>query len=98
MLEVLDDNRLKIANPESIHFEKFDEKFQIIPSLDQKEVFSKGWEVLSQGKCMGIFPEGGSHDRTDLLPLKAGACILQIGTNQTYKVDCKIITCGMNYY
>jgi hypothetical protein len=27
VLEVLDDNRLKIANPEQIHFEKFEEKF-----------------------------------------------------------------------
>jgi glycerol-3-phosphate O-acyltransferase/dihydroxyacetone phosphate acyltransferase len=26
--------------------------------------------VLHHGGSIGIFPEGGSHDRTDLLPLK----------------------------
>lgn len=27
---------------------------------------------------MGIFPEGGSHDRTDLLPLKAGVAVIAL--------------------
>jgi len=31
--------------------------------------------VLNEGKCFAIFPEGGSHDRTDLLPLKAGPVV-----------------------
>lgn len=34
VLEVLDDSRLKIANPEEINFEKFDEDFIIMPKLD----------------------------------------------------------------
>ena len=37
------------------------------------------WQSLSQNECIGIFPEGGSHDRTDLLPLKAGVCIMALG-------------------
>ncbi len=31
---------------------------------------------LAKGKCLGIFPEGGSHDRTDLLPLKVPFFVL----------------------
>lgn len=97
MLKVLDDERLEIANQEEIQFDKFNEKYEVVPKLDQREVFDKGWSILGEGKCMGIFPEGGSHDRTDLLPLKAGACILCLGANIHHNVDCKIVTCGLNY-
>lgn len=33
-------------------------------------MFSNVEKTLAQGHNLGIFPEGGSHDRTDLLPLK----------------------------
>lgn len=33
-------------------------------------MFSAVHAALANGGCIGIFPEGGSHDRTDLLPLK----------------------------
>jgi len=36
------------------------------------QVFGAVWSRLAAGDCVGIFPEGGSHDRTELLPLKAG--------------------------
>jgi glycerol-3-phosphate O-acyltransferase/dihydroxyacetone phosphate acyltransferase len=44
--------------------------FQIAPKLDQTEVYDAVHAVLHHGGSIGIFPEGGSHDRTDLLPLK----------------------------
>lgn len=44
--------------------------FQIAPKLDQSEVYDAVHAVLHHGGSIGIFPEGGSHDRTDLLPLK----------------------------
>lgn len=28
-----------------------------------------------KNEVIGIFPEGGSHDRTEMLPVKPGACI-----------------------
>ena len=34
--------------------------------------------LLDDG-CIGIFPEGGSHDRPDLLPLKAGVAVMALG-------------------
>ncbi|KAI6036613.1 hypothetical protein BKA83DRAFT_670255 [Pisolithus microcarpus] len=37
------------------------------------------YQRLKEGGCIGIFPEGGSHDRTDLLPLKAGFKIVPVG-------------------
>ena len=45
-------------------------KYKTAPKVDQTEVYEAVFERLSQGGCVGIFPEGGSHDRTELLPLK----------------------------
>lgn len=47
---------------------------------------------------IGIFPEGGSHDRTELLPLKAGVCIMALGAMANYNLNVKIVTLGLNYY
>lgn len=44
--------------------------FQVAPKLDQTGVYDAVHSVLHQGGSVGIFPEGGSHDRPDLLPLK----------------------------
>lgn len=67
--------------------------------VDQKEVYQKVFDHLSHGNCIGIFPEGGSHDRTDLLPLKAGVAIMALGAMQ-YDPKCNvtIVPCGMNYF
>ena len=48
---------------------------------------------------MAIFPEGGSHDRTDLLPLKAGVTIMALGAmaqNKNLKVS--IVGVGLKYF
>lgn len=73
--------------------------FQVAPKLDQTEVYDAVHAVLHHGGSIGIFPEGGSHDRTDLLPLKAGVAIMALGTVQS-KPDCnlQIIPVGMNYF
>ncbi|KAH4610612.1 hypothetical protein HBI82_082900 [Parastagonospora nodorum] len=73
--------------------------FKVAPKLDQTEVYDAVHAVLHNGGSIGIFPEGGSHDRTDLLPLKAGVAIMALGTVAS-KPDCnlKIIPVGMNYF
>jgi glycerol-3-phosphate O-acyltransferase/dihydroxyacetone phosphate acyltransferase len=45
-------------------------KFKVAPYVDQTRVFRVVFHMLQTGGCVGIFPEGGSHDRTSLLPLK----------------------------
>ena len=42
-------------------------------------MYSSVYKKLSEGGCIGIFPEGGSHDRTDFLPLKHGVAIMALG-------------------
>jgi glycerol-3-phosphate O-acyltransferase/dihydroxyacetone phosphate acyltransferase len=49
--------------------------FKVTPKIDQSRVYNAVFQRLNDGGCVGIFPEGGSHDRTDLLPLK-GSCLI----------------------
>ena len=44
--------------------------YKTAPKVDQTQVYNAVFERLNAGGCIGIFPEGGSHDRTELLPLK----------------------------
>lgn len=46
--------------------------------------------ALKDGNCIGIFPEGGSHDQTDLLPLKAGVSAIAFGALEKYDVNVRI--------
>ena len=57
--------------------------FKAAPKVDQAKVYDKVFDALSMGGCVGIFPEGGSHDRTELLPLK-GMCS-ERGTHTSYR-------------
>jgi glycerol-3-phosphate O-acyltransferase/dihydroxyacetone phosphate acyltransferase len=44
--------------------------FRVMPHVDQSAMFAAVHDALFAGKAVGIFPEGGSHDRPSLLPLK----------------------------
>jgi len=74
-------------------------KYKLAPKVDQSQVYEQVFERLSAGGAVGIFPEGGSHDRTELLPLKAGVAIMALGALAA-DPDCglKIVPCGMNYF
>jgi glycerol-3-phosphate O-acyltransferase/dihydroxyacetone phosphate acyltransferase len=54
---------------------------------------------LIHGQPIGIFPEGGSHDRSELLPIKAGVSIMALGA-MAKDPNCKIsiIACGLKYF
>lgn len=74
-------------------------KFKLAPHIDQTKVYEAVFSRLGSGGCVGIFPEGGSHDRTELLPLKAGVAIMALGT-LAQNPDCglTIVPVGMNYF
>lgn len=74
-------------------------KFKSAPKVDQSKVYEAVFDRLSAGGAVGIFPEGGSHDRTELLPLKAGVAIMALGALAAAPDSgLKIIPCGMNYF
>ena len=50
-------------------------EYDVLEFIDQGIVFGKVHEALAKGSCIGIFPEGGSHDNTDLLPLKVSSVL-----------------------
>ncbi|RFU31674.1 hypothetical protein B7463_g4701, partial [Scytalidium lignicola] len=74
-------------------------KFKTAPKVDQTDVYDAVFACLSSGGAVGIFPEGGSHDRPELLPLKAGVAIMALGSLAANPDSgLKIVPCGMNYF
>lgn len=77
--------------------------YKIAPHVDNDKLFSNVFEFLNSGKVLGMFPEGGSHDRTDLLPLKPGVAIMALGAmasndNSPPNDVINVIPVGMNYF
>ena len=72
--------------------------YKIVPKLDQSQVYDVVQQELKRGRCIGIFPEGGSHDRTTPLPLKAGVCLMALGAMARYNITVTIQCIGLNYY
>ncbi|CAN0328459.1 unnamed protein product, partial [Discosporangium mesarthrocarpum] len=72
--------------------------FDILKYIDQGRVFDYVHGALATGKCLGIFPEGGSHDRTDLLPLKVGVAIIAFGALEKHGVNVPVVPLGMSYF
>ena len=73
--------------------------FSVAPHVNQSAVYNAVFKKVHEGGCIGIFPEGGSHDRTELLPLKAGLAIMALGS-LAEDPDCgvTIVPVGMNYF
>ncbi|KAH8112748.1 glycerol-3-phosphate O-acyltransferase [Phellopilus nigrolimitatus] len=74
-------------------------EYKRLPYIDQQEMYRFVYQRLKDGGCLGTFPEGGSHDRTDLLPLKAGVTVMALGamaSNPSLKV--RIVPVGLSYF
>jgi glycerol-3-phosphate O-acyltransferase/dihydroxyacetone phosphate acyltransferase len=72
--------------------------YDILGYVDQAKMFDAVQAALAQGHCLGIFPEGGSHDNTDLLPLKAGVAAIALGVLDKYGISVPIVPVGLNYF
>ncbi|KAJ1848226.1 Glycerol-3-phosphate/dihydroxyacetone phosphate acyltransferase, partial [Coemansia sp. RSA 486] len=73
--------------------------YKFAPHIDQDDMYRAVYQRLNNGECVGIFPEGGSHDRTEMLPLKAGATIMALGaTAANPELGLKIVPTGLNYF
>lgn len=104
ILEIKSDNELYIRKP----FKQTDQinellsngtSFKKADKIDQKQVYQMVFDHLLDNGSIGIFPEGGSHDRTDLLPLKAGVAVMALGAMENNpNCNVKVVPCGMNYF
>lgn len=65
-------------------------------SVDNNAAFEALMGVLEQEGAFGIFPEGISHFRSELQPLKTGAARLALDA-WSKGIPVKIVPCGLNY-
>lgn len=73
--------------------------YKVADHVDQSQMFHRVFQHLRSGNCVGIYPEGGSHDRPDLLPLKAGVAMMALGAlAEDRNCNVQIVPCGMNYF
>jgi len=73
-------------------------KFKKSGSVDSSAMFSEVTQVLVKGGTVGIFPEGGSHDRTSMLPFKPGIAVMALKTLSDYPdTPLHIVPVGINY-
>ncbi|KAI8969977.1 hypothetical protein BDF20DRAFT_888755 [Mycotypha africana] len=73
--------------------------YKIIPHVDQSVLYEKVTERLTKGESIVIFPEGGSHDRLEMLPLKAGFAIMALNAvAKNEHLNVKIVPVGLNYF
>ena len=74
-------------------------KFHVLPPVKHDVMFESVYSHLGGGGALGIFPEGGSHDRTELLPLKVGVCLMALGAMEKYpESPVHLVPVGLNYF
>lgn len=60
------------------------------------ETFARSHELLAAGGVLAIFPEGVSHDRPALQPLKTGAARIVIEAEQRFgPLGCRVLPVGL---
>lgn len=65
--------------------------------VDNSGAFSRLYEVIEGGNCMGVFPEGISHTDSQLAELKTGTARIALAVASRGKVKVTIVPCGLNY-
>jgi len=66
--------------------------------LDNSSTFQALHQVLADGRSMGIFPEGISHDDSQLAGMKTGAARIGLGLQaEAPALPLVVIPCGLTY-
>lgn len=72
--------------------------YDIMGYIDQRGLYDAVYNGLGKGGSICIFPEGGSHDNSDLLPLKAGVSVIAFGTLEKFGLHVPIVPIGLTYF
>jgi glycerol-3-phosphate O-acyltransferase / dihydroxyacetone phosphate acyltransferase len=68
-------------------------------ALDNQGAFDALIEVLGQGRAIGIFPEGLSHDESQLAPLKTGAARIALAVKRRWpELPVYLVPSGLSYF
>lgn len=74
-------------------------KFEIWPRMNQADMFKEVTKKIQESSAIGIFPEGGSHDRPDFLPFKPGIAMMALGALAEHpELDLSIVPVGLHYF
>jgi glycerol-3-phosphate O-acyltransferase / dihydroxyacetone phosphate acyltransferase len=65
--------------------------------VNNDAAFEAMYQVLQAGDAIGIFPEGLSHDESQLARLKTGAARLALGGADRTPVPVQVVPCGMTF-
>ncbi|GAA5796671.1 hypothetical protein HPULCUR_002046 [Helicostylum pulchrum] len=97
---VISDTHLEITHAIQVKQEDLTwHHFKIAPHVDQTAVYDEVYHYLNNNECITIFPEGGSHDRSEMLPLKAGFAVMALGAMaENPNLNIKIVPVGLNYF
>lgn len=90
-----------VKEQELLHGLKFGHPYVLAPHIDNRKVFQHVFAHLNEGGALGIFPEGGLHDRPNLLPLKPGVAIMALGAaaqSTDLNQVVSIVPVGLNYF
>ena len=82
VIQVISDTELLVKTPFTSVDELLSEKgclYKCMPHVEQSTVYKCVHDELNKNGCIAIFPEGGSHDRTEMLPFKGKEwCLIPI--------------------
>eukprot|EP00835_Amoeboradix_gromovi_P004263 NODE_322_length_11016_cov_0.249061.p1 type:complete len:675 gc:universal NODE_322_length_11016_cov_0.249061:7669-5645(-) len=101
IVEIIDDGTVLVDCKVKDWLAIFDKplSFKYQEPTDYDDMYSSVSKHLASGNCLGIFPEGGSHDQSELLPMKAGIAIMALTTLSEYpSCGLKIVPCGLSYF
>lgn len=65
--------------------------------VDNRKAFERIYQLLENGNCLGIFPEGISHVKSQLAQLKTGTARIALAVAARGETGVKIIPSGLNY-
>jgi glycerol-3-phosphate O-acyltransferase / dihydroxyacetone phosphate acyltransferase len=94
----IDGNELPHDFPTTIFHQDKGVPFDLLKRTPLDKVFEKVLDRLAAGGAVGIFPEGGSHDRTDLLPLKVGISLIAYSALEKDGIVVPVVPVGLNYF
>jgi len=91
---LIKENKEANITPGATEYEYF-----FLPKLDNSILFKQVYDKLLNDGCICIFPEGTSHDRSELIKLKAGIALMTLGAmSETNCKNVKIVPVGLNYF
>eukprot|EP01066_Platyproteum_vivax_P006956 Platyproteum_vivax@DN2596_c0_g1_i1.p1 len=94
--KIVSDTEVNLRDP--CHRTLENAKYKVLPKVNQRQVYSTVTDHLCHGGCIGVFPEGGSHDRPNLLPLKPGVAIMTLSAMCEGAEDVNLVPVGLTYH